>query len=102
VLVNGLFAVDANPADGVSYTANATYSSGSLIGGGNYVAYLGTGTSVTLKGLSPSTTYYVAVYELNGAGGSENYLTAAPATGSQTTVANPVSLLTWTGAADTD
>lgn len=97
VLVKSGSAVDANPVDGTTYTASATFGSGSLIGPDNYVAYLGTGTSVTLTGLSPDTTYYVAVYELNGAGGSENYLTP-PTTGSQTTVASPISALTWTGA----
>src|SRR5262249_9134326 len=74
VLVKSGSAVDANPVDGTTYTASATFSSGTQIGSGNYVAFLGTGTSVTLSGLSSSTTYYVAVYELNGTGGSENYL----------------------------
>jgi len=101
-LVNASSAVNSDPVDGTTYTANAAFGSGTQIGTGNYVVYLGTGTSVTLTGLSSSTTYYVAVYELNGSGGSENYLTVAPATGSLTTVATPVSTITWTGTADTD
>lgn len=101
VLVKSGSAVDANPVDATSYTANATFGSGTQIGTGNYVAYLGTGTSVTLSALSAATTYYVAVYELSGSGGSENYL-APPATGSQTTVTTPISVITWNGSADTD
>ena len=100
VLVSASSPVDA-PVDGTTYTANATFGSGTLIGA-SYVAYLGTGTNVTLAGLSTSTTYYVAVYELSGSGGSENYFTDSPATGSQTTVATPISTITWTGSADTD
>jgi autotransporter-associated beta strand protein len=99
VLVKAGSAVDSNPVDGTTYTANATFGSGAQIGSGNYVAYLGTGTNVTITGLSANTTYYVAVYELNGSGGSENYL-APPATGNKTTVANPVTSLTWTGTQD--
>jgi len=102
VLVSASSPVSSNPVDGTTYTANAAFSSGTQIGAGNYVVYLGTGTSVTLTGLAASTTYYVAVYELNGSGGSENYLTVSPATGSLTTVATPVSTITWTGTADTD
>ncbi|MDR3456851.1 MAG: autotransporter-associated beta strand repeat-containing protein [Verrucomicrobiae bacterium] len=99
VLVNAGSPVSSAPVDGTSYTANAAFGSGTPIGSG-YVAYLGTGTTVTISGLSAGTTYYVAVYELNGAGGSENYLTTTPATGNQTTVSSPISLLSWTGGAD--
>ena len=102
VLVSAGAPVSSAPVDGTTYTASATYGSGTQIGSGNYVAYLGTGTNVTLAGLSTSTTYYVAVYELNGSGGSENYLTVSPATGSQLTGPTFVSTLTWTGNTDTD
>ena len=98
VLVSTSSPVDA-PVDGTTYTANATFSSGTLVGS-SHVAYLGTGTTVTLTGLSTSTTYYVAVYELNGSGGSENYLTDSPATGSQLTGSIFVTQLTWTGGQD--
>ncbi len=98
VLVNAGSPVSSAPVDGTSYTANATFGSGTPIGSG-YVAFLGTGTTVTLSGLSTSTTYYVAVYELNGSGGTENYL-APPATGSQTTSATAITTLTWTGGQD--
>ena len=88
VLVKAGVAVDAPPVDGTTYTASATFGSGTQIGTGNYVAYLGTGNSVTLSGLTASTNYNVAVYELNGAAGSENYLTTSPATGNQTATGN--------------
>ncbi len=53
-----------DPINGTSYTANAAYGSGSACGGG-FVVYSGTGTGVSLTGLSSSTTYYFAVYEFN-------------------------------------
>ena len=58
-------AVDSNPVDGTSYTANAQFGSGDEIGNGNYVVYIGTGTSVSVTGLTNSTTYHFAVYEFN-------------------------------------
>jgi len=101
VLVSAGSPVSSAPVDGTTYTANATYGSGTQIGS-SYVAYLNNGTNVTLTGLSTSTTYYVAVYELNGSGGSENYFTVSPATGSQLTTSIFVTTLTWTGTVDTD
>lgn len=53
-----------DPSNGVTYTANAAYGSGTSVGGG-YAVYDGTGTSVALTGLSAGTTYYFAVYEYN-------------------------------------
>ncbi|GGC82818.1 hypothetical protein GCM10011508_07690 [Flavobacterium lutivivi] len=58
-------AVNADPASGTSYTANAIFGSGSQIGTGNYVVYNGTGTSVNVTGLLENTTYHFAVYEYN-------------------------------------
>jgi|GEM_PF-2383749 len=75
-------AVDSNPADGTSYIANTVFGSGSQIGSANYVVYNGRENSVTVSGLTAGTTYYVAVYEFNGSGGSENYLITSPAAGS--------------------
>jgi len=56
-------AVDATPADGSNYTADAQFGSGDEIGNENYVVYDGTGTSVSITGLSSSTTYHFALYE---------------------------------------
>ena len=50
------------------------------------MAYVGTGNTVTLSGLTVGTTYHVAVYEVNGTGGPENYLTTSPATATSTPV----------------
>jgi len=58
-------AVDADPQDGTSYIADAQFGNGDEIGNGNYVVYTGTGTSVSITGLSASTTYHFAVYEYN-------------------------------------
>lgn len=61
-------AVNADPISGSSYIANATFGSGDQIGTGNYVVYNGTGTDVTVTGLSLSTTYHYAIYEYNTTG----------------------------------
>ena len=56
-------AVNADPADGSTYSANSVFGSGSQLGSGNYVVYDGTGTSVTVTGLDLGTQYYYAIYE---------------------------------------
>jgi hypothetical protein len=91
VLMKAGSAVNSDPVDGTSYTANTVFGSGTQIGTGNYVVFSGTGNSVTVTGLSPSTTYHVAVYEFNAS--VENYL-APGATGNQTTTGTP---FTWSG-----
>ncbi len=80
-------AVSTNPTGGTVYTANTIFGSGTQIGVGNYVVYQGTGTSVTITGLTSGTTYYVALYEYNGTGGTCYNLT--PLTGNQTTLTAP-------------
>ena len=75
--------VNADPADGNSYTANTVFGSGSQIGTGNYVVYNGTSNSVTVTGLTKATMYYVKVYSFNGSTGSENYIITTPASGNQ-------------------
>lgn len=89
VLMKAGSAVDSNPVDGTGYTVNSTFGSGTpVVGTGNYAVYGGTGTSVSVTGLSANTTYYVAVYEFNGTitGTTTNFLTSTPATGSQITL----------------
>ncbi|MCX6208388.1 MAG: hypothetical protein NTZ59_02505, partial [Bacteroidetes bacterium] len=81
VLVKSGAAVNANPADGSSYTADPVFGNGSQIGSGNYVVYNGTGNTASISGLTNGTTYYVAVYEFNGVDGIVNYNTTSPATG---------------------
>jgi hypothetical protein len=66
------------PINGTGYVANAIYGGGSKVGAA-YAVYSGTGTSVTVTGLTPGATYTANVYEFNGAGCAAAYLTAAPA-----------------------
>jgi hypothetical protein len=88
VLVKSGSAVDGSPTDGASYTANTTFGSGDQIGSGNYVVYGGSGSSVTVTGLTANTVYHVAVFEYNGSSTTTNYLTTSPATGNRTTLQN--------------
>ncbi|WP_432671747.1 fibronectin type III domain-containing protein [Flavobacterium sp. SM2513] len=50
--------IDPVDAPGPALTANTAYA-----GSGEQIIFDGTGTSVAVTGLSPSTTYYVRVYE---------------------------------------
>lgn len=86
VVVRAGSAVNAAPVDGVTYTTGVNWNSGSQIGSGNYAAYVGTGNTVTLAGVTVGTIYHVAVYEVNGTGGPENYLTTVPATAASSPV----------------
>ncbi|GEP52266.1 hypothetical protein FNO01nite_29380 [Flavobacterium noncentrifugens] len=86
LLIRSGSAVNAPPVDGISYNAAAAFGNGSQIGTGNYVVYSGTGNSVIATGLAAATVYHVAVYEFNGAAGTENYLTTTAATGNRTTL----------------
>lgn len=56
-----------DPVKGSSYTADANYGSGSTTGADNYVVYNGSGTSVSITGLSSGTDYDFAVYAYNSA-----------------------------------
>jgi hypothetical protein len=87
VLMQAGSAVNANPSNGTGYTANAVFGSGTQIGTGNYVVYDGTGSSVTVTGLTPSTSYGFQVFEYNGTGSDNNYNISAAA-------GNPTSVLT--------
>jgi hypothetical protein len=90
VLIKSGSAVNSNPVDGIQYTAINSFGVGSEIGTGNYAIYSGSSNTVIVNGLQPNTTYYVAVYDYNGSGGTESYLTTSPATGSRTTLNAPV------------
>ena len=89
-VVKAAAAVDSHPVNGTAYSANSAFGSGSQLGSGNYVVFSGSGSSVTLSGLSSNTAYYVRVYEFNGAGSLLNYMTNS-ATG------NPGSFVTLGG-----
>lgn len=72
------------------YDSDTTYSSGFLLGGDNYVVYNGDDDHVTISNLLPNTTYYVAIFEYNGAikNCTEAYLTGVYAQASFLTLGN--------------
>ncbi|MBI3138768.1 MAG: endonuclease [Sphingobacteriales bacterium] len=57
-----------SPVDGIVYPASTVYTSG------EQTVYAGTGSSVTVSGLTASSTYYVTVYTYNDCGGAPDYL----------------------------
>ncbi|MFI5222080.1 MAG: T9SS type A sorting domain-containing protein, partial [Bacteroidia bacterium] len=86
VLCKASSSVNSAPTSGTIYNPNSTFGSGSQIGTGNYVVYSDTGSSFSLTGLSPNTTYYFAVYEYNGINGFASFLTSSFLAGSQSTL----------------
>jgi endonuclease G len=77
---------------GVANTTTSTNDTTGVLGaptvaavGGNFVVFAGSGNSVTVTNLQPSTTYYFAVFEYNGSNAGTNYLTTNPPTGGQIT-----------------
>jgi gliding motility-associated-like protein len=65
------------PLNGITYTANPAFGSGTQIGSrGWYCVYNDIGTTVNVTGLSSGAAYQVMTVEYNGTLGSENYLTA--------------------------
>ncbi|MBI1223314.1 MAG: hypothetical protein GC180_11975 [Bacteroidetes bacterium] len=103
ILVRPGSAVNGSPSDGYAYNASSTLASGDTIGTDNYVVYDGTGTSVTVSGLTANTTYYFEVFEYNQANSnseSNNYLPTPSLTASHITLqsapVNQVSGLTVT------
>ena len=97
LVAKALTAVNSNPVDGTTYTANSIFGLGTQLGTGNYAVYVGTGNTQLVSGLTAGTTYHFAVYEFNdgGAAGAENYLIPG-GTGSQATIDVPV-IYTWNG-----
>ncbi|MGI4873084.1 MAG: T9SS type A sorting domain-containing protein [Janthinobacterium lividum] len=87
VVVRPASAAATAPTDGSVYGGNATFGSGTPLGTGGYVVYAGTGTTVTVTNLLPSTAYAYQVYELNGTSCTTNYLQATAASGTFTTAA---------------
>ncbi len=65
VVARATGAVNADPASGTVYIANAAFGSGTQIGTGNFVVYNGPLTSVNLTGLTSGTIYHFALYEYN-------------------------------------
>src|SRR5690606_5349994 len=87
VVVSNVAIVD--PLDGVgvaAYTASSTYA------GGQQIVYDGTGSSVTVSGLTCGTSYFVKVYEYNrcGSGPYDTYINVTGGTNALT-IAAPAS-----------
>lgn len=80
-------AVNANPTDAITYTGNSVYGSGSSVGTGNFVVYVGAANTVTVTGLNPSTVYHYRLIEFNDGGlsGGENYNITTAAVANNTT-----------------
>jgi hypothetical protein len=92
--------VNAAPED-------STYNEGSSVFGtafaqlgatGNYIVYRGAGNTVTVTGLSASTTYHFASYEYNDGGvpGASNYL-ITPLSIADATTPSSLTGYTWSG-----
>jgi hypothetical protein len=86
-----------NPSDGVAYSANTNWNSGSPSGtqlgtSGYFCVYNGSGTSVNLTNLNPFTDYWVQIFEYNGSGVTSDYLltTASNNPNSFASLANPI------------
>lgn len=91
VLVKQSTAVNALPVDATTYNANSVFPTGSEIGTGNYVVYKGSGNSVQVSGLNPSTVYHISIVEFSGLPGTENYR-GSGATENTMTLNSPVGL----------
>lgn len=65
--------VNDTPVDGLNYSPDPIFGDGSDLGNKTY-AVADQGDSITITGLAPATTYYVAVFEVNGAGNNTLYL----------------------------
>ena len=85
VVLKAASAANAAPVDGVAHAAGAAFGSGDPLGSGNFVVYRGSGSSVTVTGLTSNTPYYAAVYSYSGSGVLINYQQDTPATGTKTT-----------------
>jgi hypothetical protein len=88
VMREGPDPVNVDPQDGTEHDPGTSdFTDGANLGGSpaNYVVFRAAGTFVNVTGLSPTTTYYVAVYEYAGSGSGLsgiNYQQDAPQTGS--------------------
>lgn len=79
-------AVTATPTDGAVYSANSIFGSGTAISPGQFVIYSGSASTISITGLSATTTYYFSIFEFKGSGCTANFLIPSPATGSATTI----------------
>lgn len=89
LVVASTSAITGTPSDNTTYSADAVFNNGQdELNAGEFIVYAGSGSSVTMTGLNSDTEYFIKVFEYNCDGGSEQYLTTSPLSGSETTVAN--------------
>jgi hypothetical protein len=79
------------PTDGVDYNANSIFGSGDNLGSNTFVVAETTVNSFTVTGLTPATTYHLAIFEFNGTASNTFYLTdpTKVLVGSVTTLSPP-------------
>jgi hypothetical protein len=83
-------AVNFTPASATNYTANASFGSGPNLGNDQFVVFNNTnGNTVTVTNLLPATTYYLTVFEYNGSGSLQRYLTSSVLATTGATVSAP-------------
>lgn len=71
-------AVNSDPVDGISYTDNTVFGSGTQIGSGNYVVgnvLSSASLLLTITGLTAGTFYHYKIYAYNGSGSGIKYRT---------------------------
>ncbi len=83
-----------SPVDGIGNSANVNFGSGTNMGSGNYVCYIGGGTSFNLSNLLPANIYYVRGFGFNGSstGNTYNYMIGGYASYTLYTLNNPPTL----------
>jgi gliding motility-associated-like protein len=79
------------PADGVDYNVSSTFGAGDNLGNNTFAIADGNVSGASLTGLTPATTYHIAVFEYNGSATNTFYLTtpAQILRGSATTISPP-------------
>jgi gliding motility-associated-like protein len=84
-------AVAWSPSDGVDYNVNNVFGSGDNLGSNTFAVGQTNASGLTITGLTPATTYHVAVFEFNGTATNTYYLTAPTqvAIGQTTTISPP-------------
>lgn len=82
-------AVTALPVDGAAYTADPVFGSGTAIAPGEYVVYDGNFNSTKVSGLDPATVYHFRIYEYDGNGSNNIYLTSLFAETNTSTAVKP-------------
>ncbi len=84
-------AVTSLPVDGVAYTANAVFGSGSQLAADEFVVYNDNFNAATVTGLDPASNYYFRVFEYDGTGSNTAYLSASFASVNGNTASTPAS-----------